>query len=114
MSDAVQVLLRYGARPSRRRRARRNRGGMSLALALGAALAASLPPDLVWYELGRRRGGRILGLTMSRLARAGLVRPARREPVHAEGSEGVVDRKVLPGTEHDRSASCRGGWRRSM
>ena len=37
-------------------------GRMSLALALGVVLAASLPPDLVWYRLGRRRGSRILGL----------------------------------------------------
>jgi len=37
-------------------------GRMSLVLALGVVLAASLPPDLVWYELGRRRGGRVLGL----------------------------------------------------
>jgi membrane protein DedA with SNARE-associated domain len=36
-------------------------GRMSPALAFGAALAASLPPDIVWYELGRRRGGRVLG-----------------------------------------------------
>jgi len=51
---AVPVLLGVGALAGT--------GRMSLALALGAALAASLPPDLVWYELGRRRGGRILGL----------------------------------------------------
>src|SRR5438132_2107103 len=37
-------------------------GRMSLALALGVVLAASLPPDLVWYRLGRRRRSRILGL----------------------------------------------------
>lgn len=36
-------------------------GLMSPALAFGSALAASLPPDIVWYELGRRRGGRVLG-----------------------------------------------------
>ncbi len=42
-------------------------GRMSPALAFGAALAASLPPDVVWYELGRRRGGRVLGL-LCRLA----------------------------------------------
>jgi membrane protein DedA with SNARE-associated domain len=35
---------------------------MSIALALGIALVASLPPDIVWYELGRRRGGRVLGV----------------------------------------------------
>jgi hypothetical protein len=38
MNDAVQVLVQYAR--------------MSLALAFAAVLAASLPPDLVWYELG--------------------------------------------------------------
>ena len=35
---------------------------MSLTFALVVALAASLPPDLAWYELGRRRGHRVLAL----------------------------------------------------
>ena len=47
---AVPVLLGVGALTGA--------GRMSLALAFGAVLAASLPPDLVWYELGRRRGSR--------------------------------------------------------
>jgi membrane protein DedA with SNARE-associated domain len=51
---AVPILLGVGALAGA--------GRMSLALALAAALAASLPVDLIWYELGRRRGGRILGL----------------------------------------------------
>src|SRR5438552_6548004 len=51
---AVPVLLGVGALTGA--------GRMSLALAFGAVLAASLPPDLVWYELGRRRGSRVLGL----------------------------------------------------
>jgi membrane protein DedA with SNARE-associated domain len=50
---AVPVLLGVGALAAA--------GRMSIGLALGIALAASLPPDLVWYELGRRRGGRVLG-----------------------------------------------------
>src|SRR5690242_8849654 len=37
-------------------------GRMSLPLAFAAALAASLPPDVVWYELGRRRGARVLAI----------------------------------------------------
>jgi membrane protein DedA with SNARE-associated domain len=49
---AVPVLLGMGALAGA--------GEMSLALALGVVLAASLPPDLVWYELGRRRGPRVL------------------------------------------------------
>ena len=51
---AVPALLGVGALAGA--------GRMSLVLALGAVLAASLPPDLVWYELGRRRGARVLGL----------------------------------------------------
>jgi membrane protein DedA with SNARE-associated domain len=51
---AVPVLLGVGALAGA--------GRMNPALAFGAALAASLPPDLLWYELGRRRGTRVLGL----------------------------------------------------
>jgi membrane protein DedA with SNARE-associated domain len=51
---AVPVLLGVGALIGAER--------MSPALAFGVALAASLPPDIIWYELGRRRGGRVLGL----------------------------------------------------
>ena len=50
---AVPVLLGVGALAGT--------GQMSVALALGVALVASLPADVVWYELGRRRGGRVLG-----------------------------------------------------
>ena len=51
---AVPVLLGVGALSGA--------GRMSAPLAFAAALAASLPPDIVWYELGRRRGGRVLGV----------------------------------------------------
>ena len=50
---AVPVLLGVGALAGT--------GRMSLPLALGAVLAASLPPDLVWFGLGRGRGARVLG-----------------------------------------------------
>jgi membrane protein DedA with SNARE-associated domain len=49
---AVPVLLGVGALTGA--------GRMSLPLAFGVALLASLPPDLFWYELGRRRGHRVL------------------------------------------------------
>jgi membrane protein DedA with SNARE-associated domain len=49
---AVPVLLGVGALAGN--------GSMSLAVALGVVVAAALPPDLVWYELGRRRGPRVL------------------------------------------------------
>ena len=51
---AVPVLLGVGALSGA--------GRMSLPLAFAAAIAASLPPDVVWYELGRRRGARVLAL----------------------------------------------------
>ena len=51
---AVPILLGVGALAWA--------GRMSLALALGVALIASLAPDIVWYELGRRRGARVLRL----------------------------------------------------
>lgn len=51
---AVPVLLGVGALAGA--------GHMSLVFAFGVALAASLPADLVWYELGRRRGARVLGV----------------------------------------------------
>jgi membrane protein DedA with SNARE-associated domain len=49
---AVPVLLGVGALAGS--------GRLSLLVALGAALVASLVPDLIWYELGRRRGNRVL------------------------------------------------------
>jgi membrane protein DedA with SNARE-associated domain len=51
---AVPVLLGVGALAGL--------SEMSLTAGLAVALVASLLPDLVWYELGRRRGGRVLGL----------------------------------------------------
>jgi membrane protein DedA with SNARE-associated domain len=49
---AVPVLLGVGALAGA--------GHLSLFVGLGTALAASLVPDLIWYELGRRRGNRVL------------------------------------------------------
>lgn len=37
-------------------------GKMSLITALLVPVAASIPPDLAWYYLGRTKGGRVLGL----------------------------------------------------
>jgi len=51
---AVPVLLGVGALAGS--------GRMSVPVALGVAVLASLPADLAWYELGRRRGSRVLGL----------------------------------------------------
>src|SRR5260370_13447344 len=49
---AVPLLLGVGALAGT--------GRMSALAGLATALAASLPPDVVWYELGRARGKRVL------------------------------------------------------
>jgi membrane protein DedA with SNARE-associated domain len=86
---AVPVLLGMGALAGA--------GRMSLALAFGAALAASLLPDLVWYELGRRRGARVLAL----LCRISLEPDScvrRTENLFLErGRKAIVIAKFLPG-----------------
>ena len=51
---AVPILLGVGALAGS--------GRMSVVIALCVAVAASLPADLAWYELGRRRGSRVLGV----------------------------------------------------
>jgi membrane protein DedA with SNARE-associated domain len=49
---AVPALLAVGALAAK--------GHASLPLALGAIVAVALPVDLLWHELGRRRGARVL------------------------------------------------------
>jgi membrane protein DedA with SNARE-associated domain len=49
---AVPLLLGVGAFAGS--------GRMSVPVGLATALVASLPPDIVWYELGRARGKRVL------------------------------------------------------
>ena len=86
---AVPVLLGVGALAGA--------GGMSLVGALGVALAASLPADIVWYELGRRRGTRVLGL----LCRISLEPDScvrRTENLFIQrGRKALVIAKFLPG-----------------
>jgi membrane protein DedA with SNARE-associated domain len=86
---AVPVLLGVGALAGA--------GRMSLTLAFAVTLAASLPPDLVWYELGRRRGNRVLGL----LCRISLEPDScvrRTENLFIQrGRKALVIAKFLPG-----------------
>jgi membrane protein DedA with SNARE-associated domain len=86
---AVPVLLGVGALAGT--------GQMSVALALGVALVASLPADVVWYELGRRRGGRVLGwLCRISLEPDSCVR--RTENVFAKrGAGALLIAKFFPG-----------------
>src|SRR5256712_10650494 len=57
---AVPALLAVGALAAK--------GRVNLLLVIGAIVAVALPVDLVWHELGRRRGARLL----SRLCRLSL------------------------------------------
>jgi len=50
---ALPALLTVGALAAK--------GHASIPLAIGAILVVALPVDLIWYELGRRRGARVLG-----------------------------------------------------
>jgi len=86
---AVPLLLGVGALSGA--------GKMSVPLALAVALAASLLPDIVWYELGRRRGGRVLGfLCRISLEPDSCVR--RTETAFAQrGSGALVFAKFFPG-----------------
>src|SRR5262247_3604207 len=49
---AVPALLGIGALAAK--------GAASIPLAIGAIVVVALPVDLVWHELGRRRGARAL------------------------------------------------------
>lgn len=51
---AIPVLLAAGALAGT--------GKLSLALILGAGVIAALAGDLIWYEIGRRRGAKVLNL----------------------------------------------------
>jgi membrane protein DedA with SNARE-associated domain len=86
---AVPVLLGVGALAGA--------GHMSATLALGATLVASLLPDLVWYELGRRRGIGVLGL-LCRLSLEPDSCVRRTQNLFMQrGRKALVIAKFLPG-----------------
>jgi membrane protein DedA with SNARE-associated domain len=70
---------------------------LNLALAIGLASLASLIADTVWYELGRRRGGRVLQfLCRISLEPDSCVR--RTEDVFArQGARSLIVAKFIPG-----------------
>lgn len=86
---AVPMLLGAGALSGS--------GQMSLALAVGAAVAAALCADVLWYAMGRLMGARVLE-TVCRLSLNpdSFVRDAKERFV-AHGVKYVVLAKFLPG-----------------
>ncbi len=72
-------------------------GKMGLATALLVPVAASLPPDLVWYWLGRVRGGRVLGfLCRLSLEPDSCVRDTEHL-FHRQGPRALLLAKFIPG-----------------
>jgi len=72
-------------------------GKMSLATALLVPIAASLPPDLAWFYLGRMKGGKVLGLLcrMS-LEPESCVRDTENL-FHRNGPRALLLAKFIPG-----------------
>ncbi|HNJ21685.1 MAG TPA: VTT domain-containing protein [Nitrospira sp.] len=72
-------------------------GNMSLAAALLVPVAASLPPDLAWYYLGRQKGGKVLGfLCRLSLEPDSCVRDTENV-FHRNGPRALLLAKFVPG-----------------
>lgn len=86
---AIPILLAAGALGGM--------GKMNLGVAIGLAVAASLLSDSVWYEIGRRKGGKVLNfLCRISLEPDSCVR--RTENIFARhGARSLVLAKFLPG-----------------
>jgi membrane protein DedA with SNARE-associated domain/rhodanese-related sulfurtransferase len=72
-------------------------GKMSLVTALLIPVAASVPPDLAWYYLGRVKGGKVLGfLCRISLEPDSCVRDTTNL-FHRNGPRGLLLAKFIPG-----------------
>jgi membrane protein DedA with SNARE-associated domain/rhodanese-related sulfurtransferase len=88
-APAVPMLLGAGALSGA--------GHMNLALAIAAAVAATLGADVLWYSLGRSHGARVLGiLCRFSLDPDSLIRHAKERFIAHRGRYLIVA-KFLPG-----------------
>jgi membrane protein DedA with SNARE-associated domain/rhodanese-related sulfurtransferase len=88
-APAVPVLLGAGALSGS--------GRMSLAMAVGATMAATLGADALWYVLGRSHGTRVLGIVCRfSLDPDSLIRHAKQR-FAAHGLRYMILAKFLPG-----------------
>jgi membrane protein DedA with SNARE-associated domain/rhodanese-related sulfurtransferase len=72
-------------------------GKMGMVTALLVPIAASLPPDLVWYYLGRMKGGKVLGfLCRMSLEPDSCVRDTENL-FHRNGPRALLLAKFIPG-----------------
>jgi membrane protein DedA with SNARE-associated domain len=86
---AVPALLAAGALAGA--------GRMSLPLSLGAGVAASLASDLLWYEIGRRRGIRVLHLLCWISLEPGSCVRQTEELFSRRGALALLLAKFIPG-----------------
>lgn len=72
-------------------------GQMSAFTALLVPVAASLPPDLAWYYLGRTRGGKVLGLLCRLSLEPDSCVRDTENMFHKNGPRSLLLAKFIPG-----------------
>lgn len=72
-------------------------GKMNLATALLVPVAASLPPDLAWYYLGRFKGGKVLGFVCRLSLEPDSCVRDTENLFHRSGPRGLLLAKFIPG-----------------
>jgi len=72
-------------------------GQMSLLTALLVPVAASLPPDMAWYYLGRIKGGKVLGLLCRMSLEPDSCVRDTQNLFHRNGPRALLLAKFLPG-----------------
>jgi membrane protein DedA with SNARE-associated domain/rhodanese-related sulfurtransferase len=87
-APAIPVLLAAGALSG---------SGLRLAVAIGAAVAATLGADILWYWLGRTRGARVLAILCRISLRADSLVRSAKERFAAHGARYLILAKFLPG-----------------
>ncbi|MGQ0666099.1 MAG: rhodanese-like domain-containing protein [Nitrospiraceae bacterium] len=72
-------------------------GKMSVAAALLIPVAASLPPDMAWYYLGRIKGGKVLGFLCRMSLEPDSCIRSTENLFHRHGPRALLVAKFIPG-----------------
>ena len=72
-------------------------GKMSVVTALLIPVAASLPPDVAWYYLGRTKGGKVLGLLCRMSLEPDSCVRSTENLFHQHGPPALLVAKFIPG-----------------
>ena len=70
---------------------------MNVGVAIALAAAGALASDSMWYEIGRRKGVRVLQLALPDFAGAGLLRAQNAESFTRNGPQVLLGAKFIPG-----------------